>query len=90
MRNAVATLLLGIAMSSSAREVFVSPTGDDGAMGTRKAPLRTLAKAVENVQPGDTITVRGGVYREAVLLEGVKGTEGKPVRLQAAKGESVV
>jgi hypothetical protein len=90
MRYALLLSALGLALSLPAREVFVSPTGDDGAAGTREEPLQTLAKAVAGLQAGDTITLRGGVYRESIVLDGVKGTQEKPVRVRAADGESVV
>ena len=39
--------------------------GDDGA-GTAEKPFKTLSKGVSVLQAGDTLTVKGGVYREVV------------------------
>ncbi|NDW10143.1 T9SS type A sorting domain-containing protein [Dysgonomonas sp. 520] len=44
------------------RSYFVSPTGNDSADGNINSPLLTINKAVDLVQPGDTIFVRGGTY----------------------------
>ena len=42
--------------------IHVSTTGDDSASGTAEAPLATVAKAMEIVEPGGTIYVHGGTY----------------------------
>lgn len=48
--------------------VFVSPSGNDAAAGTKTAPLRTLAKAVSKAPAGGTVVLRKGVYRESVTF----------------------
>jgi poly(beta-D-mannuronate) C5 epimerase len=48
--------------------VFVSTRGSDSASGTRSKPLRTLAAAVRVADPGDTVVLRAGTYRERVGL----------------------
>lgn len=53
-------------LSASARQLYVSPLGDDAAFGTLAAPFATLRAAQEAVCPGDTVWLRGGVYRPAV------------------------
>ena len=45
--------------------LYVSPTGNDGNAGSVNAPFATLQRAVDSVQPGQTIYVRGGEYRNA-------------------------
>ena len=47
----------------SARTYFVSPEGNDSKDGTIGSPLLTINEAVDKVQPGDTIFVRGGTYQ---------------------------
>ncbi|MBO2460088.1 right-handed parallel beta-helix repeat-containing protein [Actinomadura violacea] len=64
--------------------LFVSPSGSDGADGTRKHPLRTLAKAVAKARSGGTVVVRGGVYHESVTVPG-----GKRLTVQSAPREAV-
>ncbi|MEM1331827.1 MAG: right-handed parallel beta-helix repeat-containing protein [Actinomycetota bacterium] len=46
----------------------VAPWGDDAAPGTLDAPVRTVRFAVRVAAPGDTIELRGGVYRETVQV----------------------
>jgi parallel beta-helix repeat protein len=64
--------------------LFVAPSGNDGAPGTRKRPLRTLAKAVAKARSGGTIVLRGGAYHESVTVPG-----GKRLTVQAAPHEAV-
>ncbi|MWA04178.1 hypothetical protein F8568_028125 [Actinomadura sp. LD22] len=64
--------------------LFVSPSGSDGADGTRKHPLRTLAKAVTKARNGGTVVLRGGVYHESVTVPG-----GKRLTVQSAPHEAV-
>src|SRR5262245_61487198 len=46
--------------------LVVSPSGRDGAAGTEKDPLRTVAAAIEKAHSKDTIVLRGGTYHETV------------------------
>jgi nitrous oxidase accessory protein NosD len=62
--------------------VYVSPHGDNGNPGTSKnAPLRTLAYAVCNLRPGQTLNVLPGVYTEAVIL-GAFGDRRAPITIR--------
>ncbi len=56
---------------------------DDPAWGYPAVPLSTLAKACAIAEAGETIVLRGGVYRETLRPR----NEG--VRIRAMKGESV-
>src|SRR5215831_12972273 len=53
-------LLLSMQVHSQLR--YVAPSGDDGNNGSFYSPFRTLQKAVDAADPGDTIIVRDGVY----------------------------
>lgn len=69
---------------------FVAPTGSDGAAGTEEAPFRTIQHAIRQLEPGDTLVVRGGTYREQVELPYAEMTRGRtdaPIVVQAAAGE---
>jgi len=57
--------------------------------GTREQPFKTINRGVRELLPGDTLTVRGGVYRESVVLDLI-GRPDKPITIQAAPGETVV
>ena len=58
----LALILLCLVGALPARTMFVSPTGNDVNTGTIDNPYLTINKAVDIVQPGDTIFVRGGTY----------------------------
>jgi hypothetical protein len=45
---------------------YVSTNGSDSASGTADAPLRTISHAASIAVAGDTVRVKGGVYREYV------------------------
>ncbi|HEX3929280.1 MAG TPA: right-handed parallel beta-helix repeat-containing protein [Nocardioides sp.] len=51
--------------------LYVSPTGDDGAAGTRAAPLRTPQVAVDALPDGGTVYLLPGTYsRQRIVLAG--------------------
>ncbi|MFE7215492.1 right-handed parallel beta-helix repeat-containing protein [Streptomyces sp. NPDC057611] len=47
---------------------YVAVNGSDTAPGTSAEPLRTINAAAQKAQPGDTVRVRAGIYREEVVL----------------------
>ncbi|MBT3378426.1 MAG: hypothetical protein HN742_01710 [Lentisphaerae bacterium] len=69
----------------NASEYCVSPHGDDANPGTVERPFRTLAKATEVLQPGDTCLLRGGRYRETIALREV-GDVTRPITFAAYPG----
>ncbi|MBN1341948.1 MAG: right-handed parallel beta-helix repeat-containing protein [Phycisphaerae bacterium] len=72
-----------------AAEYYVAPDGSDANPGTKAKPMRTLKRAAESVEPGDTCLVRSGTYRETIRFRG-SGQPGRPIRFTAAPGETVV
>jgi alpha-N-arabinofuranosidase len=73
-----------------AAELHVSPTGNDTNAGTPAAMLRTISAAASRAQPGDTITVHAGTYRERVDPPRGGTSDTNRITYQAAKGEKVV
>ncbi|HZA73576.1 MAG TPA: DUF1565 domain-containing protein, partial [Propionibacteriaceae bacterium] len=47
-------------------ELHVATTGSDHAEGSPDQPLRTISRAAALAEPGDTVVVHGGEYREWV------------------------
>lgn len=86
---AAAVLVLAWCAGAQAADWFVSPLGDDGTAGDQATPWRTIGRAVAAAQPGDTITVAAGEYREAIVI-GNSGLPGEPITLQAAPEARVV
>nr|MDT0662577.1 sigma-70 family RNA polymerase sigma factor [Micromonospora sp. DSM 115978] len=72
-------------------DIFVAPTGDDAADGSRDRPFATLNRAVEVVRPGQTIAMRGGTYRLTREVSiGTSGTEDQRILLSGYRGERAV
>lgn len=89
-------LLLGLlllpglfAFNVSAATYYVSTSGSNYNPGTQSQPFRTIQKAVDVMQPGDTTYVRGGVYPEYVRFNR-SGQSGSRITLQAYPGERPV
>lgn len=71
--------------------VHVAPDGFDGFLGpSRRFAVRTLQRAAEIAEPGETILVWPGIYREEVHLRR-GGRPGQPLVLRAAvPGQAVI
>ncbi len=71
--------LLGLLLvhTINAAEFHVATTGSDANPGTVAQPRATLQAAVNKLQPGDTLLIHGGVYRETVTFPRV-ATAGTP------------
>ena len=85
------SLLLLVAPLQAARfEVAQNhPQASDDGPGSAERPWKTVSQAAESVGPGDQVVIRGGVYRERVVVK-ASGTAQQPIRFQAAPGEFVV
>lgn len=91
-----ATVLVSIAAAAAFRgggeekksdaTYYISPAGADSNPGSREKPWKTLHKAYTEAQPGDTIVLSDGVYREAPFDFNKSGTADKPIRFHAASG----
>lgn len=69
---------------------FVDPAkGNDANDGSETKPWRTLGFAVTKLAPGDTLLLRGGVYREHVTAT-CAGTREKPITIRSHPGELAV
>ena len=103
----IATLILGLALSVplSATDYWVATDGSNGNDGSQDAPFATLTKALQKVQPGDNVYIRGGEYtvdeswvmnkQDGELYVKVfditqKATEAKPIRVFGVEGERPV
>jgi len=74
--------------SALAATYYVSPTGSDGNSGTVSAPFKTIQKAADIVNPGDTVIVKNGNYTDtnndgAVLKINRAGTSGSWITFKA-------
>jgi Right handed beta helix region len=51
--------------------------------------VRTISEAASRVEPGDTVIIHSGIYREKVDID-KSGLPEKPIRFQAAVGQTVI
>jgi hypothetical protein len=72
-----------------AREFHVSTTGNDSAAGGADQPYLTIGQAAGVAQPGDTVIVHGGTYREWVKPVRGGTDESRRIVYRAAAGEEV-
>jgi parallel beta-helix repeat protein len=87
--GALRTQLASVADPSPAhgRTLHVSPKGSATGKGTKSKPFATIPQALAVVQPGDTILVADGEYRDPKGIEIL--TSGRPdawIKLKAAPG----
>jgi hypothetical protein len=67
MKLPVAIMVVGAAAPALARDLYVSPAGNDAGTGGKDAPLRTIARAARVAAAGDTVHVAPGEYRDAIV-----------------------
>jgi hypothetical protein len=87
--HTTAALLLSLAPGALGATYTVAPEGQDGGAGSEESPWRTIQHAVSRAGPGDTVSVRTGIYRERVVMA-QGGVKGRPLVITAAPGARVV
>ena len=85
-----AFVTLSLAMAAHATTFYVATTGNDADRGTVSSPLRTIQRAADQAQPGDTIIVHQGLYRERVSPPRGGTSNEKRIVFEAARGERPV
>jgi len=73
-----------------AGEIHVSKAGSDSAAGTQARPYLTINKAASMAQPGDTVIVHAGTYREWVKPARGGADDSHRITYRAAPGEEVL
>ncbi len=66
----------------SGKVYYVSPSGSDSDPGTESQPWRTIHKAAEVVEAGDTVIIKDGVYSDGIEITKI-GTEAEPIVFRA-------
>jgi len=87
----VAFGVLQAAAAARGAVIYVSPNGNDGHDGAGPDPahaLRTIQEGVNRLRPGDTLRVRGGVYRETVVFPR-SGRADAPITVEPYREEIV-
>ena len=84
-----AVFVLIISGQLFAETYYVAPDGNNDDQGSIDAPWRTISMATQNLQPGDTVFIREGTYRE-VVNPITSGTEAEPIVYSAFPNERVI
>jgi len=75
-----------VSIYNGGKVIFVSPKGSDKNSGlSSKKPLRHISKALELAQPGDTVVLLPGHYREKVKTVR-DGTPDRPITIIGSPG----
>ena len=70
---------------------YISPTGDDDNNGSISAPWKDLEQATDNLVAGNTLILRGGVYRlQKTFNIRCNGTAEAPITIKAYPGEKPI
>ena len=69
---------------------FVSKTGNDTTGTSEATAWRTITKAMQQLQAGQTACVRDGAYDEAPMVAAATGTAANPIAIKAFPGDTPV
>lgn len=73
-------------LAIAAKTYHVAPHGSDDALGTRDFPWRTIQKAFDDLEAGDTAIIHPGIYNEQLFVEVEGNAEAGHVTFQAEPG----
>ncbi|MGD0092647.1 MAG: right-handed parallel beta-helix repeat-containing protein [Planctomycetota bacterium] len=97
MSHAFAVVLLTALLATAlavravaAGEIHVAATGSDAGTGSQDSPYLTIGKAAAVAQPGDTVSIHAGTYREWVKPPRGGTGEDQRITYRAAPGEEVL
>jgi hypothetical protein len=79
-----------LAAVASAAELHVSVAGADTADGSAARPFKTISAAAALAQPGDTVTVHAGTYRERITPPRGGTSDSARIIYRAAPGETAI
>jgi hypothetical protein len=80
-------ILLPVAQAAS--DYYVDLNGDDiSGTGSFSNPWATIQKCLDNVQPGDNCSIRGGTYYESLVLK-TSGAASDRITIKKYNGETV-
>ena len=68
--------------------VYYIGQGDcsDSGEGTVQTPFCTFTSALNQLQPGDALTIKPGQYQEQLVIQGISGESDAPIIIQAQDG----
>jgi len=84
-----ALLFCASCLSVTAATIHVNVKGDGQGDGSAAKPFRTIQQAAEQAQPGDTVLVAPGIYRERIAPPR-GGKEGAPIIFRSSEKHGAV
>jgi hypothetical protein len=76
---------------TSGKTYYVSNKGKNKWKGTKKRPFRTFKYALSKLKKGDTLYIRGGVYKEQLKIpKSLKGNASNYITISGMPGEKVI
>lgn len=82
-------LMLGLSFCAAANGKTWHVSGETLTGIKQQEQVRTIARAAALAEPGDTVIIHSGIYREAVVIE-KSGKPNNPITFQAATGAGVI
>lgn len=83
-------MFFSMASFVGAADYYLSPTGDDGDSGAIGTPWKTFAFAAGELEAGDALFLREGVYAERLVFSGKAGTFVDPIVVRSFPDEIAV
>ncbi len=87
--SAAALAALEPAAATLQRVFYLAPDGSDSGPGTKARPWRSLQRALDRLDPGETLLVREGTYTDWVVIRR-SGTAQERITVAAYPGERPV
>lgn len=75
--------------ASNGKTYYVSPQGKDNNDGSLGRPYKTIQKGLDEIKPGDTLEIRGGVYHETTDVYNKHGSSNAWFTVKNYKNEEV-
>ena len=88
-RNWAVILILACSVVPHAEARLLHVTQKPLACVPADSQVETISQAAAQLQPGDTVLIHSGIYREGVVID-KSGEPNKPITVRAAEGESVI
>jgi hypothetical protein len=85
-RRVIVVVILSLTVQTQARVWHVAAKTLPGIDPNNQ--VSTVGEGVVHLEPGDTLLLHGGIYREEVTID-TSGTAERPVTIRSAEGESV-
>jgi len=75
-----------------AKTYYVSPHGNNNAKGNLRHPWKSIQKSINKIKAGDTLMVRGGVYKifKPIKIKTPKTSKTRPITIKAYPSEKPI